>query len=128
MPRMLVFALVHVPRLQHVKAMVAMIETWMLMAMPETGLSLAEVAAVAQRLRLLMKRTCFGMLVEGDRDVVREALKELRDQYPGRIIAKRRGFTIEDTKICGSTFANVAGEDPPWLSRFVCQLKKYSMS
>ena len=70
-----------------------MIETWMLMAMPETGLSLAEVAAVAQRLRLLMKRTCFGMLVEGDRDVVREALKELRDQYPGRIIAKRRGFT-----------------------------------
>lgn len=108
--------------------MVAMIETWMLMAMPETGLSLAEVATVADRLRLLMKRTCFGMLIEGDRDVVRVALKELHELYPGRIIAKRRGFTIEDTKVCGSTFATVSGEDPPWLSRFVCQLKKYSMS
>jgi hypothetical protein len=108
--------------------MVAMIETWMLMAMPETGLSLAEVSAVAHRLQLLMKRTCFGMIVEGDRDVVRGALKELRDQYPGRIIVKRRGFTIEDTKICGSTFANVSGEDHPWLSRFVGQCKKYSMS
>ena len=105
-----------------------MIETWMLMAMPETGLSLVEVATVAQRSGLLMKMTCFGMLVEGDRDAVREALKEISDLYPGRVIAKRRGFTIEDTKICGSTFTNVTGEDPPWLSRFVCQLKKYSMS
>lgn len=108
-----------------------MIETWMLMAMPEMGLSLSEVATVAERLRLLMKSTCFGMIIEGDRDVVHEALKQIRDQYPGKIIAKRRGFTIEDTKICGSTFANVAREHPPcppWLSRFVCQLKKYSMS
>jgi hypothetical protein len=105
-----------------------MIETWMLMAMPETGLNLAEVATVMERLRLIMKSTCFGMLIEGDRDRVQEALKEIRDRYPGKIIAKRRGFTIEDTKICGSTFANVAREDPPWLSRFVCQLKKYSMS
>jgi hypothetical protein len=125
---MLLLAHLHIPRIQHVKAMVAMIETWMLMAMPETGVSMAEVAAFAQRLGLLMKRTCFGMLVEGDRDVVREALRELRDLYPGRIIAKRRGFSIEDTKICGRTFSNVAGEDPPWLSRFVCQQKKYSMS
>jgi hypothetical protein len=125
---MLVLALIHVPRLQHVEAMVAMIETWMLMAMPETGLSMDEIETVAQRLRLLMKRTCFGMIVEGDRDVVRAALKELRDQYPGRIIAKRRGFTIEDTKICGSTFSNVANDNTPWLSRFVCQQKKYSLS
>ena len=128
MSGMLVFALIHVPRVQHVKAMVPMIETWMLMPIPETGLSLGEVETVAERMRLLMKRTCFGMLVEGDRDVVRVALKELRDLYPGRIIAKRRGFSIEDTKICGSTFSNITSGDSPWLNRFVCQLKKYSMS
>ena len=105
-----------------------MIETWMLMAIPETGTSLGEIIQVAQRLALRMKDTCFGMIIEGERDVVREALKEIRERYPGRVIAKRRGFTIEDTQICGSTFSAGGGENPLWLSRFVCQLKKYSMS
>lgn len=103
-------------------------ETWMLMVMSETGVSLDRIVSIAHGLHLRTKETCFGLIVEGDRDVVRMALKEIRDLYSARIFAKRRGFTIEDTKICGSTFSGVAGGDAPWLNRFVGQLKKYSLS
>ena len=125
---MLILAQIRVPWLQQVETLVAMIETWMLMAIPETGTNLGEIVQIAHRLALRVKDTCFGMIIEGERDVVREALGEIRERYPGRVIAKRRGFTIEDTRICGSTFSTGENENPLWLSRFVCQLKRYSMS
>ncbi len=105
-----------------------MIETWMLMVMSETGVSMERIMSIARGWRLQTKKACFGLIVEGDRDTVRTALQEMRDLYSDRIFAKRRGFTIEDTKICGSTFSGHTNGEAPWLDRFVGQTKKYSQS
>lgn len=104
--------------------MVTVKETWMVMVMPETGVTVKDIAALCAHLEI--KETCFGLLVESERETVREALRELLERYSTQIFLKRRCFSIEDTKICESTF--ILTDDPPWLPRLVGQLKRYSLS
>jgi len=73
---------------------------------PEAGARASGVLALAYRLHLPVraKEACFGLLLEGDRDVIRGFLGRLRDAFPAGLYLKRRPFSIGDTKVCARTF------------------------
>jgi len=49
---------------------------------------------------LTIKETCYGAMIEGSKENVRAALKEVRKLDPNRIYSKIRGFPIGDTRRC----------------------------
>lgn len=99
-------------------------ETWMIFILPETGLCASELAGMAERKGLRTKSTCFGTLAEGEASKVRGFVDGLRQGYHGLVYAKRRGFSIEDTVICASTFR--LDDSPPWLPRYTGQIRRYT--
>ena len=50
-----------------------------------------------------IKETCYGALVEGEEEKVRELLDEVRKMDPNGIFSKPRGFPIGDQRICRAT-------------------------
>ncbi|WP_424358415.1 DUF2102 domain-containing protein [Methanocella sp. MCL-LM] len=74
---------------------------------PEAGMRPAMVISMGwlAHLPLRFKETCFGLLAEGDRDIVRGFLAALRLAYPSGLICRRRWYSIGDTAICRKTFA-----------------------
>ncbi len=100
-------------------------ETWMVFLLPETGLHVKMLTERAGEAGLRTKETCFGVLVEGEPTDVKRFLEGLRRRYP--VYIKRRGFSIEDTEICASTFRREPDEDlPPWLFRYAAQIRRYT--
>nr|WP_255668506.1 DUF2102 domain-containing protein [Methanocella sp. CWC-04] len=105
---------------------------------PETGVKVTGIISLAYRLHfpVRMKETCFGLLVESDRDTVRGFLNVLRERYPSGIFLKRRGYSISDTRVCGKTFApdlTFTGLKPgygngPWFKRAIGQFVNLSSS
>ncbi len=95
----------------------------MVFLLPETGLNLKILTELAQENGLRSKETCFGALVEGEPASVKTFVEGLRRRYP--VYIKRRGFSIEDTEICASTFRKAEGV-PPWLFRYAGQFKRYT--
>jgi len=51
-------------------------------------------------LPVTVKETCYGAIVEGDKEVVRKILVEVRKLDPPRIYSKIRGFPAGDTRRC----------------------------
>lgn len=47
-----------------------------------------------------VKETCYGCLVEGPRDKVREILAEVREKYPYEIFSKVRAYPCGDPRRC----------------------------
>lgn|GEM_PF-4686222 len=102
-------------------------ETWMIFLLPETGLYVTRLTELAAGSRLRTKETCFGALIEGERDMVKKFLNDLKKRYPDSIYVKRRGFSIEDTEICASTFLRDKDETlPAWLPRYAGQIRRYT--
>ncbi len=100
-------------------------ETWMVFLLPETGLYAKMLTGLAAEAGLRTKETCFGALVEGEPGAVKKFLDGLKRHYP--VYAKRRGFTIEDTEVCASTFRRDLVEGlPPWLFRYAGQIRRYT--
>jgi hypothetical protein len=85
-------------------------ETWMVFVDPEAGIRAGRVLVLAYRLHLPVraKETCFGLMLEGERDLIRRFLARLRAEFPSGMYLKRRPFTIADTKVCARTF-NIRG-------------------
>ncbi len=50
-----------------------------------------------------VKETCFGALVEGEEEKVREIVEEVRKLDKNGIFSKPRGFPIGDPRICRAT-------------------------
>ncbi len=99
-------------------------ETWMIFILSETGLAPGELAAAAGFAGLRTKRTCFGVLAEGEAGAVRGFVGALRRDNDG-VYVKRRGFSIRDTEICACTFRFEEGL-PPWLARHRGQVRRYT--
>lgn len=106
------------------EAEVASLETWMAFLDPEAGTRASGIIALAyrQHLPIRAKETCFGLMLEGERDVIRDFLGRLRDAFPSGLYLKRRPFSIADTRVCARTF-NVTG-----LKRVREQMKQYNRS
>ena len=49
---------------------------------------------------IVVKETCFGLIVQGKRPVVDKVIKEIRDMDPHRIFIKQRGVPPGDTYRC----------------------------
>ena len=81
-------------------------ETWMIVIDPESGARASRIIALAyrQHLPLRAKEACFGLVMEGEREVVRGFMALLRERYPSGLFLKRRAFSIGDTRICADTF------------------------
>jgi hypothetical protein len=102
-------------------------ETWMIFLLPETGLQVKELTGLAAEAGLKTKETCFGALVEGEADVVQNFLGGLKRSYHHSVYIKKRGFSIDDTGICASTFGHGTEEGlPPWLFRYASQVRRYT--
>jgi putative methanogenesis marker protein 6 len=50
-----------------------------------------------------VKETCFGALLEGEQEKIREIADEVREMDPNGIFSKPRGFPIGDPRICRAT-------------------------
>jgi hypothetical protein len=76
---------------------------------PETGVRVSSIIALYYRrhLPLRAKETCFGLMIEGDRETVRGFMGLLKDAFPSGLFLKRRPFSIEDTKVCARTFGTM---------------------
>ncbi len=46
------------------------------------------------------KETCYGLLIEGEEEDLKKAIKELESMDPNRIFFKIRGYRIGDERIC----------------------------
>jgi hypothetical protein len=86
--------------------MEAGIETWMVFVDPETGARASRIIAIAyrQHLPVRVKETCFGLMMEGEKDIIRDFMGRLRIAFPSGLYLKRRPFSIGDTKVCARTF------------------------
>jgi hypothetical protein len=86
---------------------VVSLETWMIFADPEAGVRASGILALAyrQHLPIRAKETCFGLMLEGERHVIRGFLGRLRDTFPDGLYLKRRQFSIADTRVCARTFS-----------------------
>jgi putative methanogenesis marker protein 6 len=47
-----------------------------------------------------MKETCFGLIIEGEKNAVREALQKIRDLDKHHIFSKVRAYPPGDPRIC----------------------------
>jgi len=78
-----------------------MIKTYVVMLSTDSNLTpsmLAErVAAIGG---VDYKETCYGLLLEGEEELLERMLKELRALDPNRVFFKVRGFRIGDERIC----------------------------
>jgi hypothetical protein len=81
-------------------------ETWMIFIDPEAGARTSAIIALAylKHLPVRAKECCFGLMVEGEREMIRGFLDQLRDEFPSGLYLKRRPFSISDTKVCARTF------------------------
>lgn len=53
--------------------------------------------------RVRVKETCYGALLEGDVEKIKEIAEEVRKMDPNGIFSKPRGFPIGDHRICRAT-------------------------
>jgi hypothetical protein len=74
---------------------------------PEEGVRPSRIIAFSYRshLPVRFKETCFGLLAEGEREVVRGLLGRLKEEHGSGLFFKRRGYSIGDTRVCADTFA-----------------------
>ncbi|HEY3273967.1 MAG TPA: DUF2102 domain-containing protein [Methanocella sp.] len=73
---------------------------------PEAGARASVIIALAYRnhLPIRIKETCFGLMIEGERELIRGFVAILHDTFPSGMYLKRRPFSIGDTRICARTF------------------------
>jgi len=55
---------------------------------------------ISQKFPLKMKETCFGLIVEGEKNVIKEALQKIREVDKYHIFSKIRAYPPGDLRIC----------------------------
>jgi putative methanogenesis marker protein 6 len=58
---------------------------------------------IMRRYTITVKDTCYGVLIEGDGEKLREIVEEVRKEDKNGIFSKLRGFPIADKRICRAT-------------------------
>lgn len=77
-------------------------ETRLIVVSPDSDITPDHVTRFIHALELpiTVKETCYGAIIEGRKDLVRDALEEVRKLDPNRICSKIRGFPIGDMRRC----------------------------
>jgi len=78
-----------------------MIKTYLVMLSTDSSLTPSMlVERVATMGGVEAKETCYGLMVEGEEERLKEVVAELRKMDPNRIFYKVRGFRIGDPRVC----------------------------
>jgi putative methanogenesis marker protein 6 len=78
-----------------------MIRTYLVMLSTDSSLTpsmLAERAATMGG--VAVKETCYGLMLEGEEERLKQVLAEMKSMDPNRIFYKVRGYRIGDPRIC----------------------------
>jgi len=77
-------------------------ETRMIVISPSSSVTPDQVTRLVHSLSLeiTVKETCYGAMIEGSKEDVRNALIAIRKLDPDRLFTKVRGFPIGDTRRC----------------------------
>lgn len=76
-------------------------KTYVVMLSPDSNLTPSMLVEKVSKINgITYKETCYGLLIEGEEEVIEEAIKELRSLDPNRIFFKVRGYRIGDERIC----------------------------
>jgi putative methanogenesis marker protein 6 len=76
-------------------------KTYVVMLSPDSSLT---PSMLIEKISLISginyKETCYGLLIEGEEEDLKKAIKELESMDPNRIFFKIRGYRIGDERIC----------------------------
>jgi len=75
-------------------------ETRIVVLSPDSRLTPEILAKKVIHLPLIVKVTCWGLILSGDPSIIQNALKEICPLDPTRIFTKRRGYPPGDPRIC----------------------------
>ncbi|MEM2943819.1 MAG: methanogenesis marker 6 protein [Methanomassiliicoccales archaeon] len=78
------------------------IETRMIVIAPTSEITPDQIVRFLHtlNLKITVKETCYGALIEGSREDIKQAVAEVRKLDPCRIFVKLRGFPIGDQRRC----------------------------
>ncbi|NHV45883.1 MAG: methanogenesis marker 6 protein [Candidatus Verstraetearchaeota archaeon] len=76
-------------------------KTYVVMLSPDSSLT---PSMLIEKISLISginyKETCYGLLIEGEEEDLKKAIKELESMDPNRVFFKIRGYRIGDERIC----------------------------
>ena len=49
---------------------------------------------------IVIKETCYGIIIEGDREVVRRVVRTLKESSPYDLFTKKRGYCVGEMRKC----------------------------
>ena len=75
-------------------------ETRIVVLSPDSRLTPEILAKKIISLPIIIKVTCWGLILSGDSTIIKKAIKELRPLDPYRIFVKERGYPPGDPRIC----------------------------
>lgn len=77
-------------------------ETRLLMISPNSMLTPDQLVRMIHSfgVQVLVKETCYGCLIEGTQELVREVLSKVRKQYPNEVFSKVRAYHCSDPVRC----------------------------
>lgn len=79
-----------------------MLVTKYLITSPQSNILPSDIAMkiYGSKYDVLVKETCFGLIINGEEEVIEELLKEIRSLDPTGIFVKDRGFPPGDPRRC----------------------------
>jgi putative methanogenesis marker protein 6 len=90
-----IFAMVEVIEVPH-------IETRMIIISPSSGMTPDQLMTFASSFSedVFLKETCYGLLLQGEDDMVRRVVRKIRKISPYALFSKQRGYPIEEKRKC----------------------------
>lgn len=78
------------------------IETRIIVLSRGSSFTLGKLLTMARSLNepVVIKKTCYGIIVEGEREVVKRVVRVLKDSSPYDIFTKQRGYRVGDMRKC----------------------------
>lgn len=61
---------------------------------------------------ITIKETCFGMLIEGEKEIVQRTIRKLKEYAPFCVFSKERGYSIGEKRKCRRSVENVISGAP----------------
>lgn len=75
-------------------------ETRIIVLSPDSRLTPDILAKKIVSLPLIIKVTCWGLILSGDSELIKKAVQEIRKLDPTKIFVKERGYPPGDPRIC----------------------------
>ena len=77
-------------------------ETKYIITSPESDIMPSDIAMkiYGSKYNVNVKETCFGIMIDGEEDIINDLVREIREMDPNGIFVKDRGFPPGDARRC----------------------------